>query len=252
MAVVQPNTKPTDLSTVSRSPRVEPRGDQPAVAKPKAEPVVQAAKSGSQPASRAVDKASGDVQPAKRGEPLVTEVNAKARFIRVAPRKVRLVINQLKGQAVVEALGSLQFVRRSAVRPVTKLLQSAVANAEHNFRIDRSDLFIKHFTADDGPTLKRYRPRAHGRSAPIAKRTSHLKVILGVKPGARLRAATPAKQAAAAKTPAKGEQEKQSAVAVVSPDTIKKVGPKAAGRGPVERGKTDKGFLKKIFQRKTG
>jgi len=226
MAEVQPITKPTD---------------QPAVAKPKAEPVVKAAKNGKQPAS-----------PVKRGEPLVTEVNAKARFIRVAPRKVRLVINQLKGQPVVEALGYLQFVRRSAVRPVTKLLQSAVANAEHNFRIDRSDLFIKHFTADDGPTLKRYRPRAHGRSAPISKRTSHIKVVLGVKPGARLKAVTPAKQPTAAKAPAKGAPEKQSEVAVVSPDTIKKVGPKSAGRGPVERGKTDKGFLKKIFQRKTG
>src|SRR3989344_2726535 len=169
MAVVQPNTKPTD---------------QPVVAKPKAEPVVKAAKGGKQP--------------------LVTEVNAKARFIRVAPRKVRLVINELKGQPVVEALGYLQFVRRSAVRPVTKLLQSAVANAEHNFRIDRSDLFIKHFTADDGPTLKRYRPRAHGRSAPISKRTSHIKVMLGVKPGARLKAATPVK------APAKGAPEKQS------------------------------------------
>lgn len=213
MAVVQPITKPTD---------------QPAVAKPKAEPSVKAAKSGKQP--------------------LVTEVNAKARFIRVAPRKVRLVINQLKGRPVVEALGYLQFVRRSAVRPVAKLLQSAVANAEHNFRIDRNDLFIKQFTADDGPTLKRYQPRAHGRSAPIAKRTSHLKVVLGVKPGARLKAVTPTKQPAAPKT----EQQKQPEVKVVSPDAIKKEAPKAAGRGPVERGKTSKGFLKKIFQRKTG
>ena len=252
MAVVQPNTKPTDLSTVSRSPRVEPRGDQPAVAKPKAEPVVQAAKSGKQPASRAVDKASGDVQPAKRGEPLVTEVNAKARFIRVAPRKVRLVINQLKGRPVVEALGYLQFVRRSAVRPVAKLLQSAVANAEHNFRIDRSDLFIKQFTADDGPTLKRYRPRAHGRSAPIAKRTSHLKVVLGVKPGARQKAATPAKQAAEPKPAEAEKKSEKSGIRIVSPDAVKKEAPKVTGRGPAERGKTGKGFLKRIFQRRTG
>ena len=179
---------------------------------------------------------------------MVTEVNAKARFIRVAPRKVRLVINQLKGRPVVEALGYLQFVRKAAVRPISKLLDSAVANAEHNFRIDRSDLFIKQFTADDGPTLKRYRPRAHGRSAPIAKKTSHIKVVLGVKPGARLKPLSPAKRGAGTEAADK----KQLEVKIVSPDEIKKEGPKSAGRGGDEQGHNEKGFIKKMFQRKTG
>lgn len=189
---------------------------------------------------------------AKSGkQPLVSEVSAKARFIHVAPRKVRLVIAQLKGKPVVTALGQLRFIRKAATRPITKLLDSAVANAEHNFKIDRNDLFIKHFTADGGPTLKRYRPRAHGRSAPIGKRTSHLTVILGVKPGARLKTAAATKKSAAAKAPA-AEPASKTEVKIVSPETIKKDGPKATGRGPEPQGRNDKGFLKKMFQRKTG
>lgn len=196
-------------------------------------------------------------------KPAITEITATARFIRVAPRKVRLVTGQLKGLTAVEALGYLQFVRKAAVQPVYKLLKSAVANAEHNFQFDRNDLFIKQFTTNDGPTLKRYRPRAHGRSAQIAKRTSHIAVILGVREGAKAKVAAAktskktdeagptatAKKATAVKQePAKAKE----AVKVVSPETIRKEGPRTPGRGPVEKGKSQKGFLNKFFNRKTG
>jgi large subunit ribosomal protein L22 len=109
------------------------------------------------------------------------EVTAKARFIRMSPRKVRLVADLVRGLDVTDALAQLKFVRKAAVRPVTKLIESAVANATHNHQLDASSLYIKMIAVDDGPTLKRWRARAHGRAASIHKRTSHISVILDVR-----------------------------------------------------------------------
>ncbi len=98
----------------------------------------------------------------------------------MAPRKVRLVVNLVRGLPVAEAEARLSFLRRDAARPVLKLLRSAIANAEHNFKLERSSLRIKSITADAGATLKRSRPRAHGRAAPIRKRTTHISLVLSI------------------------------------------------------------------------
>ncbi len=106
------------------------------------------------------------------------EVHAKLRFLRVSPRKVRLVIDAIRGLQVDEALIRLSFIPKAASEPVKKLLESAIANAEHNYKLKRTDLFVKTITADGGPMIKRWRPRAFGRAAPIRKRTSHVQIVL--------------------------------------------------------------------------
>ena len=96
----------------------------------------------------------------------------------MSPRKVRLVVNTVRGLSVAEAETRLTFLPKLAAKPVLKLLRSAVANAEHNFQLNRNDLYIRTIVADGGPTLKRWRARAFGRTAPIRKRTTHISLVL--------------------------------------------------------------------------
>ena len=117
------------------------------------------------------------------------EVQAHLRNLRMSPRKVRLVIDLVRGKSVNVAVTQLSFLQKEAARPVLKLLQSAMANASHNHQLDASGLRIKAITANSGPTLKRFRPRAHGSAAPIRKRTTHLTLVLTDEPAP----ATPAK-----------------------------------------------------------
>lgn len=113
------------------------------------------------------------------------EVKAHTRHLRMSPRKVRLVVDAVRGMAVAPALAQLTFMSRAAARPVKKLLESAIANAEHNFKLDREGLYIKSALVNQGPTLKRWRPRAMGAAAPILKRTSHITLVLESKTGAK-------------------------------------------------------------------
>jgi large subunit ribosomal protein L22 len=96
----------------------------------------------------------------------------------MSPRKVRLVIDTIRGKSVPDAVTRLTFLRKDASLPVLKLLKSAMANAEHNFNLEPAKLRVKSVTADGGPTIKRFRPRAHGSAGPIKKRTSHIMLVL--------------------------------------------------------------------------
>ena len=109
------------------------------------------------------------------------ETRAVAKYVRISPRKVRLVMDEVRGKRVEEALNMLSFAPQKAARIVKKVIQSAVANAEQNANVDVDNLYIKRIYADEGPTLKRFRPRALGRATRIRKRTSHLTVILDEK-----------------------------------------------------------------------
>ena len=100
------------------------------------------------------------------------------RYVRISPRKIRLIMDQIRGKKVGEALNSLSFSSQKSAFLLKKLINSAVANAEENLNIDVDSLYIKRVFADEGPTLKRFRPRAMGRATRIRKRTSHLTVIL--------------------------------------------------------------------------
>ncbi|EKT88832.1 50S ribosomal protein L22 [Leptospira santarosai] len=107
------------------------------------------------------------------------EAKAVARFVRMSPRKVRLVADEIRGYAVNEALDILKFTNKRAIEPLTKVILSASANASVlNNKVDLDELFIKKIYVDEGPIMKRFRPRARGRAARIRKRLSHITVVL--------------------------------------------------------------------------
>ena len=106
-------------------------------------------------------------------------MKASATHIRISPRKVRMVVDTVRGKSVSQALNILGFTRKKAALPVQKLLKSAVANAAENDGISDVDtLVIDRIMVDEGPTLKRFMPRARGRATPIRKRTSHIRIML--------------------------------------------------------------------------
>jgi len=106
------------------------------------------------------------------------EVRAQGKYVRIAPRKARYVIDMVRGKKAGEALDTLRFTPRKAARLVHKILSSAVANAEQRPDVDVDSLFIKRIYVDEGPVLKRWQPRAMGRATRILKRTSHITVVL--------------------------------------------------------------------------
>ena len=107
---------------------------------------------------------------------------AQARYVRMTPMKCRRVVDLVRGLPVGEALDVLRFDVHAASDPVYKVVASAVANAEHNKQLDPSRLYISQAYVDEGPTLKRFRPRAQGRAYRIRKRTSHITVVVSVRP----------------------------------------------------------------------
>lgn len=106
------------------------------------------------------------------------KVRAHAKHIRQSPYKVRRVLDLVRGLPVGDARHVLAFTDRRAADPVRKVLDSAVANAEHNFALDADELVVAEAFADEGPTLKRWRPRARGRATRIRKRTSHITIVV--------------------------------------------------------------------------
>ncbi len=105
-------------------------------------------------------------------------VQAVAKYLRVSPTKVRPVVDLIRGKKVEEALHILRFTKKAAAKPVSKVVNSAVANAKQRGDIDVDTLFVKTILVDQGPVLRRFRPAPMGRAHPIRKRTSHIKVVL--------------------------------------------------------------------------
>lgn len=106
------------------------------------------------------------------------ELTAKAKYIRMSPRKVRLAVNLLKGLTYEQAVVQLQFLKKAASLPLLKLLKSAMHNAEENHELKRSNLRIKSIRVDEGPALKRWMPRAMGRATPLRKMSAHITLVL--------------------------------------------------------------------------
>ena len=111
--------------------------------------------------------------------------HAIARYVRISPRKVKIVLDLIRGKSVAQAQAILKFTPKAACPVVEKLLNSAVANAENNQDLSRDTLFVAECFVGQGPTLKRFRPRAHGRANRILKRTSHITVVVANKEGNR-------------------------------------------------------------------
>jgi ribosomal protein L22 len=148
----------------------------------------EATKAAEEPAAKPKAKAKAKAEPAKKVAPRRrrerqepepgVQVRAHAKYVRTSARKARLVCDHIRGKDVEEARAILAFTPRAAAKAWIKLLESAVANAEHNHELVGEDLRIAAVHADEGPTLKRYRPRAMGRATRIRKRTSHLTITL--------------------------------------------------------------------------
>ncbi len=195
----------TDEPTAAATPAEEPA----AQAKPAAKPAA-AKKAAAKPAAKAEAAApEADVKPKRRpsrrkaeaeaDKPAATKparkraardygdtppmVNAHAKYVRTSARKARLVCDHIRGKSVEEARAILMHANRDVARDWSKLLESAVANAEHNHELIGDELRIHAIKADEGPTLKRFRPRAMGRATKIRKRTSHLSITLTPKDG---------------------------------------------------------------------
>jgi ribosomal protein L22 len=146
---------------------------------PKAE-----AKKAPKKAKKAEEKKGGAAKkaPAKKeapkAKPAPIVIRASSRYVRVAPRKARLVADQVRGLQIDRARALLQFSPRGAAQDIGKLIESAAANAENNHDLVADEMRVAEITVDEGPTLRRFRPRALGRATPINKRTSHIAVAL--------------------------------------------------------------------------
>ena len=115
----------------------------------------------------------------------ITSASATARYVRVTPMKARRVIDLVRGKSVAEALAILKYAPQGAAEPVAKVVASAAANAENNFGLDPRTLVVSECWANEGPTMRRYQPRAQGRAFQIRKRTSHITVVVESKEGAK-------------------------------------------------------------------
>ncbi len=166
-------------------------------------------------------------------------VEAKLRYSRISPRKVRLVANLIRGLQVDEAEKVLEFTVKRSSDPILKLLKSAIANAEHNYNLKRAQLFVTEIKVDGGPIIKRYRPRARGVAFPIQKKTSHITIKVGEKGGKETQAK---KKTEKIKKVYQAEKPKEE---IVKPTKGK----------PTEetqtKGKETRGEKKQIFRRKS-
>jgi ribosomal protein L22 len=160
-AAKKPAAKPK-AATAKKPAAKKPAAKKPAAKKPAAKPKAEPKKAKAAPKKDAV----------------VPTVRASARYVRVAPRKVRHLADQVRGLPIDDARALLRFSPRGAARDVAKLLDSAAANAENNHDLIADDLKIAEIHVDEGPTLRRYRPRALGRATRIDKRTSHISLAL--------------------------------------------------------------------------
>lgn len=196
------------------------------------------------------------------------EIKAKAKHIKMSPRKVRLVVDVARGKEVQAALEQLKFVNKLAVKPIVKLINSAVANAKHNFEIEPDNLYVKEIKVDEGPTLRRWMPRAFGRATPLRKRTSHINLVLSEIKESGVKQAKKHKIEAPIKLESKPKEEGEVKIADKTEEIKEKTEEKEAasekdksivdlrgeGRGKHTKieGKSHKGFAGKIFRRKSG
>jgi large subunit ribosomal protein L22 len=163
---------------------------------------------------------------------------AKARFVRVSPRKARRVIDLVRGRSVADALDILRWAPQAASEPVAKVIASAAANAQNNNGLDPATLVVTTVYADEGPTAKRIRPRAQGRAFRIRRRTSHITVVVESRPAKDQRSAksTRARRAEASKAAAKAPAKKAPAKKAAAKSAAKKApATSAAKKAPAKK-----------------
>ena len=163
------------------------------------------------------------------------DVKSKTNGLRLAPRKVRAVVNLIRGKNVDQALDQLEFLIRRPAAPVIKLVKAAIANAENNFHLVRENLFVKEIKVDEGVKLKRFMPRGFGRATTIQKKTSSITIVLGDRVvGLK-----------------KSDADKQKKDKVVKAEKIIVEDKKPEIKKEIGQKSANKGFVKKMFQRKS-
>ena len=178
-------------------------------------------------------------------------VIAKLNYLRISPRKVRLVADLIRGKSVGEAQSILSFTVKAPAQPVLKLLKSAVNSAKNNFQLEESNLYISKITVDEGPKYKRFFPRARGQAYEIQKKTSHITIVLDeLRSSPHFAAARVLNEVV--KKPRKRVKKGKEA-AVKSSEVVEKIQktekPKFAPRAEMQRPRVEKG-LRRIFRRK--
>jgi ribosomal protein L22 len=179
-----PAKKPARRSRAKKTERpVAEAAAEEAEAEEKPKPARRSRAKKAEPVAEKADEPAAKPEPKSRSAAngRVPVVRAQAKYVRTSARKARLVCDHIRGKSVDEARAILAHTPRHVARDWTKLLESAVANAEHNHELIGDDLRVAFVSADEGPTLKRFRPRAMGRATPIRKRTSHLTIGLSPK-----------------------------------------------------------------------
>jgi ribosomal protein L22 len=182
---------PEDVEAKKRAPAKKPPPKKADAEKAKPEAEKTAEKKAAPKKRQTAEKPAAEKPAAKDAEPkpapkraprekelVPVVVRASARYVRVAPRKARLVADQVRGLQIDRARALLDFSPRNAARDIRKLIDSAASNAENNHELVADDMLISEITVDEGPTLRRYRPRALGRATRINKRTSHISIAL--------------------------------------------------------------------------
>lgn len=175
------------------------------------------------------------------------EVKVKLRYLRIAPRKVRLVADLIRGKKIEEAQNLLNFTRKRAAEPILKLLKSAIGAASHNFQLEEGNLYISKILVDEGPKLKRWRARARGQAFEIQKKTSHITMVLDEVTGKpkkakakKVKKAKRKKVAPPTDAPSDEKEEKEK---------IQVEKPKFKPKLEVQKPKVERG-IKRIFRRK--
>jgi ribosomal protein L22 len=183
MAVEKKKRDPESKKAPGKKAQGEKAESKKAAPKAKPKKAKAAKKDGAKkaPGKRGSKKAAAEAEPKaakKAAKPAPIVVRASSRYVRVPPRKARLVADQVRGMHIEQARALLEFSPRGAARDIGKLIESAASNAENNHDLVSDEMRVVEITVDEGPTLKRYRPRALGRATPINKRTSHIAVAL--------------------------------------------------------------------------
>jgi large subunit ribosomal protein L22 len=194
------------------------------------------------------------------------EIKASVNNLRMSARKIRLVIDVVRGLNTAKALEQLKFINKLATRPVAKLVNSAIANAVNNFELDKDNLYIKEVKADEGKTAYRWMPKAHGRATPIRKKTCHVSLVLAEIKDSGKKEAKKQKIEAPVKLGEKPKEDKGVEVKDKKEKSGEKpkdaniekdkeiVDPRMEGRhghAKIEGG-SNKGFVNKMFRRKSG
>lgn len=191
------------------------------------------------------------------------EVTAKAKYVRMSPRKVRIVADLIRGLSLAKAFDQLDNTGKWAVKPIKKVLLAASASAEHDFELSKDNLYIKKIFIDEGPTLRRWKPRARGRATPIRKRTSHISIILDELVASGKTKAKDKKVAAPMKLDSKPKQDDGVKIKKTkdagSKDKSKTktqeksiIDSRMEGKGKHTKIEGQKGIANKIFRRKSG